>query len=245
MEGTRVLIVEDEVIVAQSIVSMVEKMGFESIGTAMRATKALEMARLHKPDIALLDIKLKGEETGIWLAERLKSELNIPFIYLTSHGDKRTVEEATSTTPYGYVLKPVDETSLFVTIKTAMSRFEAEQIEHSEQPKMMEPEVVKESIFVKDEYQYVKISLSDITYIKSDGNYIEIHDGQKRVLKETLKNILSKLDDSRFIQVHRSYVINIEKIDKIGSAMVFLGGVEIPLSKNKKDDLLKLFNTLH
>lgn len=89
MDSIKVLVVEDELVIARSIVSMIEKMGYECVGTAIRATKALEIALEKKPDIALLDINLKGEETGIWLAHELKKKLNIPYVFLTSLGDKK------------------------------------------------------------------------------------------------------------------------------------------------------------
>lgn len=247
MEKVKVLVVEDEVVIAHSIISMIEKMGFECVGTAIRAKKGLEIAKEKKPDIALLDINLKGEENGIWLAQELKKSLDIPFIYLTSFGDQKTIEEAATTIPYGYILKPVEQQNIFAAITTALAKFKSEKEtgSGSDTAPIEEPEAVKNTIFVKDEYQYVKISLSEINYIKSDGNYIEIYGDKKIVLKESLKNILAKLDASRFLQVHRSYVINIEKIDKIGGALVYINGAEIPLIKDKKDQLLNLFNTLH
>ncbi len=255
MEKVKVLVVEDEVIIAHAIISMIEKMGYECVGPAIRATKALELAKAKKPDIALLDINLKGEETGIWLAEQLKKELDIPYIFLTSLGDNKTIEEATSTMPYGYLLKPVEQQNIFAAIETALIRFSNEKkvredfeesslnIESSLNPK--NALIIKEVLFIKDEYQYVKIIISEVDFIKSDGNYIEINSsGKKKVFKEKLKNIESKLIGNTFFQVHRSYIVNVLKIDNISSSFVKINDVEIPIVKQKKDLLLELLNTL-
>lgn len=252
MEKVRVLVVEDEVIIAQSIISMIEKMGYECVGTAIRATKGLELAKTLKPDIALLDINLKGEETGIWLAGELKRELNIPYVFLTSLGDKRTIEEATSTMPYGYLLKPVAQQSVYAAIETALARFSQENKtpaqkeatlsvsksfdeKEEEKPSLL----IKDALFIKDEYQYVKIILSEIDYIKSDGNYIEIHSqGKKKVLKETLKNMETKLPADIFFQTHRSYLVNVEKIERIGGNSIKVNNEELPIVKERRDALL-------
>ncbi|MGW8123545.1 LytR/AlgR family response regulator transcription factor [Roseivirga echinicomitans] len=253
MEKVRVLVVEDEVIIAQSIISMIEKMGYECVGTAIRATKGLELAKALKPDIALLDINLKGKETGIWLASELKRELNIPYVFLTSLGDKKTIEEATATMPYGYVLKPVAQQAVYAAIETALARFSQEnrtparreatlavnntlgEKEEVEKPSLL----IKDALFIKDEYQYVKIILSEIDYIKSDGNYIEIHSqGKKKVLKETLKNMEAKLPTDIFFQIHRSYLVNVEKIESIGGNSIKVNNEELPIVKERRDALL-------
>lgn len=256
MEKVKVLVVEDEVVIAHSIISMIEKMGFECVGTAIRATKGLEIAKEKKPDIALLDINLKGEETGIWLAKEIKKILDIPFIFLTSFGDKKTIEEAASTIPYGYILKPVEQQNIFAAITTALAKFSSEQKikddsgtseedSKEEEQNRNDAMIIKDALFIKDEYQYVKINLEEIDFIKSDGNYVELHgDGRKKVIKETLKKIEAKLTENIFFQVHRSYVVNIRKIESIGGAHIIVNGSEIPIVKQRKDALLSLLNTL-
>ncbi len=243
MEKVKILVVEDEVITAHAIISMIEKMGYECVGTAIRAKKGLDLARALKPDLALLDITLKGEETGIWLAGELKKELNIPYIFLTSFGDKKTIEEATATMPYGYLLKPLEAQNLYAAIETALARFSHENATKPIPNGNQENRAlaIKDALFIKDEYQYVKIVLSDIDYIKSDGNYVEIFSREaKRVLKETLKNMEAKLPQGDFFQAHRSYLINVNKIESITGNSVKVGGTELPIVKHKRDELLNL-----
>jgi DNA-binding LytR/AlgR family response regulator len=157
--------------------------------------------------------------------------------------------------PYGYLLKPVQQQNVFAAIETALVRFSSEgknkknndkaslEVENSKEAK--DSLIIKDVLFIKDEYQYIKILLSEIDFIKSDGNYIAIYSsGKKRVLKETLKNIESKLINNMFFQVHRSFIVNVLKIDSIRSTKLVVGEHEIPIVKSKKDSLLELLNTL-
>lgn len=254
MEKVKILVVEDEVIVAQSIISMIEKMGYECIGTATRATEGLAIAIDKKPDIALLDINLKGEESGIWLAENINEKLQIPYIFLTSFGDKKTIDEAKSTMPYGYLLKPVEAQNIYAAIEMALARFSLESnsskhkgiasniSEINEENGLIKvPLLIKDALFIKDEYQYVKITLSDIEYIKSDGNYVEIYiNGKKKVLKNTLKHMESRLPADNFFQVHRSYIVNVQKIQSISGTSIKVNNTDVPIVKERKDMLLRL-----
>lgn len=259
MEKVKVFIVEDEVIIAESIVRMVEKVGYTCVGRAIRAKKALDKMLELKPDIALLDINLKGEESGIWLAGELQKSLGIPFIYMTSFGDKKTIEEAASTTPYGYLLKPVEQQNVHAAIETALARYAHEQQEDSTEiakqtndgsesetvAEDKQPLLIKDALFIKDEYQYLKVNIKDIDFIKADGNYIELHsNGRKKVFRETLKNIEAKLPPQEFFQIHRSYLVNVGKITSIGSTIIRVQDEEIPISRQRKETLLEILNTV-
>ncbi|MEQ9232274.1 MAG: response regulator, partial [Cyclobacteriaceae bacterium] len=100
----KIMIVEDEMITAESILDMLEDYGYEVTGIHIRAEAALQAIEKEKPDLALLDIHLKGEKTGIWLAEQIRSSHKIPYVFLTSYADKATIEQATETHPFGYLL---------------------------------------------------------------------------------------------------------------------------------------------
>lgn len=258
MEKVKVLVVEDEAIIADALIAMISKMGYECIGSAFVAEKALEMVTERKPDVILLDIRLKGEKTGIWLAQQIKKELDIPYIFMTSFSDKKTVEQAASTIPYGYLVKPVKYENVFAAIATALIRFSYEKKERSSptqsedvtsSAKILSEETsairIKDVLFVKDEYQYVKVTLADIDFIKSDGNYVEIHCGSnKKVIKETLKNFESRLDSADFFQVHRSYIVNLKKIERIGGNYLIVNHTEVPVTKEKRDELFIMLNAL-
>lgn len=241
MSPLRITIVEDEMITAESIKDMLEDLGYEVTGIYIRATKALEAIKKDKPDFALLDINLKGEETGIWLAEQLRKEHNIPYVFLTSYGDKATIEKATQTNPYAYLLKPIEKQHLFASIEVAIKKFgELNSIEDAVE---FEGSILKDSLFIKDEYLYVKVDFKDIHFVKANGNYLEIHtNNKKHLIKGTLSSFISSLPENTFFQTHRSYFLNIEKIDALGGNYVKVGNNEVPLTSQSKEELMSHLN---
>ena len=109
----------------------------------------------------------------------------------------------------------------------------------------LEKRILNDVLFVKNGQHFVRIRISEIDFVKSRGNNVEIHCGnEERVVKETLKKIQSRLDASLFFRVHRSYIVNMQKIERIGSNMLQVGEAEIPIIKQNKEHLLRLLNAL-
>lgn len=104
---TRILIVEDEFIIAKSISMILSKLGYNVIGIEAEALSAIEKVKNAAPDIILMDISLAGDMDGIEAAQYIKFHYNIPVIYLTAHVDKELTDRVKITEPYGYVLKPI------------------------------------------------------------------------------------------------------------------------------------------
>lgn len=122
----RILIVEDEGLVAEEIAMRVQRVGHEIAGVVDNAAAAFESARRSRPDMALVDINLKGALSGIEIAKRFRAEYDVPVIFLTAHADPGTLREATATEPFGYIVKPFEERVLAATLETALRRREAE-----------------------------------------------------------------------------------------------------------------------
>ncbi|MEO0982121.1 MAG: response regulator transcription factor [Pseudomonadota bacterium] len=118
----RILIVEDEVIVARDLETSLTEMGHSVVGMAMDAAEALSIAEEEKPDLALVDIRIKGDRDGITLAAYLKEDLPIRIVFLTSHADPETVERASTVKPSGYLLKPYTDESLFACLTVVLSQ---------------------------------------------------------------------------------------------------------------------------
>ncbi|BAY25179.1 two-component hybrid sensor and regulator [Calothrix sp. NIES-2100] len=123
----QVLIVEDEFILAINLQESLESLGYTVVDIADSATAAIDKANQLRPNLILMDIRLQGEMDGIQAAEQIWNSLQIPIIYVTGHSDKSTVERATLTSPFGYILKPIREQELYVAIQTALNRYEREQ----------------------------------------------------------------------------------------------------------------------
>jgi len=127
MAKERVLIVEDEKIIALDLQRRLERFGYTICETCSEGVDAIEKAKLHKPDIILMDIMLNGPMDGIEAAKIIKQELRIPVVFLTAYVDDRTLERAKTAEPYGYILKPFKERGLYTAIDIALYKFNSEQ----------------------------------------------------------------------------------------------------------------------
>src|SRR5262245_45300216 len=123
-----ILIVEDEAGVAADLASKIERAGYRVLGTAPRGEAAIELARIEAPDLVLMDIRLAGHLDGVETADRLRTFLNIPIVYLTAHSDAETLKRAKQTEPFGYILKPFEERDLTTQIEIALYRHQAEML---------------------------------------------------------------------------------------------------------------------
>lgn len=118
----RILIVEDEALVARELKSRLIQMGWEVAGIAY-GEEAIELARETRPDLMLTDIHLKGGIDGIEVAAKICEEMDIPVVFLTAYSDAETVARAKAVTPFGYIIKPVENRELQITIDIALYKF--------------------------------------------------------------------------------------------------------------------------
>lgn len=126
MAKARVMIVEDDRIVAEDIKISLEESGYDVVSIESFGTDAVAEAQHSNPDLVLMDIVLKGEMDGIEAADKIGSQYKIPVIYLTSHADERTLQRAKETAPFGYLIKPFGNRELDTTIEMALYRHKME-----------------------------------------------------------------------------------------------------------------------
>ena len=122
MANERILVVEDERIVARDIEKRLKKLGYVVPITVASGEEAIQKVIEIRPDLVLMDIQLKGELDGIEAAEQIRADFDIPVIYLTAYADEATLQRAKATEPFGYILKPFDEKDLQVAIEVALRR---------------------------------------------------------------------------------------------------------------------------
>ncbi len=122
MPSKKIMVVEDEMLVSESIQLSLHKLGYDVAGHASTGEQAVELARRANPDLVLMDINLPGNLEGIEAAREIRGELSIPVVYLTGYSDPATVQRAQISAPYGYIVKPFTERELEVTISIALYR---------------------------------------------------------------------------------------------------------------------------
>jgi len=126
MKGKKILIVEDELLIARHIEQMVKNLGYQALGVVESGEQALEATRDLSPDLVLMDIRLKGELDGVEAATRIWKYYSIPIVYLTAYADEDTLIKATSAEPFGYLIKPFEEKELLVAIELAFYKHQVE-----------------------------------------------------------------------------------------------------------------------
>ena len=132
----RILIIEDEALIAREIKHRLINMGWIVVGTAF-GEEAIELALETSPDLLLSDIHLRRGLSGIDLARRIQDEIDVPVVFLTAYSDEDTVARAKEVTPYGYIIKPVDNRDLQITIEMALYKFRVER-ELKEQQQLLQ-----------------------------------------------------------------------------------------------------------
>ena len=126
MNEPRILIVEDERIVATDLSKRLKAMGYEPVGRAASGEQAIALAGELKPDLVLMDIRLEGEMDGIAAAQEIRQRFHIPAVFLSAHSDETTLKRAKLAEPFGYLIKPFEDRELRATIEMARYKHGAE-----------------------------------------------------------------------------------------------------------------------
>jgi len=243
MNKIKILIVEDELIIAEDLKDILEGLGYEVCGIAISAREALIFLEEKAPDLAILDIQIKGGRDGIALAEEINEQFHIPFIMLTSHADSKTLARVKAVHPYGYLVKPFQEKEIHATIEIALANFSKENDKSAKKVDINEF-VLNDSLFIRTNGMLVKLKLSEITYFEADANYTNVYTQNKKfVIRAILKELEQKLDERFFVRIHKSYMINLSAIEAVESHAVHISGKEIPISRNQYSWLINKVNT--
>jgi DNA-binding LytR/AlgR family response regulator len=224
-----------------------EKSGYEVCDVADNSIEALEIFQAQMPDITLMDINIRGKEDGVYTALKIQEIRQTPIIFLTALSDKPTVDRAKEANPSAYIIKPFNERELNVAIELALhnfSRVNTEPVVPEAEQEFPESThyVLKERIFVKINSRFEKILLNDILWIEADGNYSNIVTAdQKYVLVSNLSSLHEKMAHPLFLRVHRSFIVNLQRIDSFEENRLFIRDKEIPISKSNRAEFIRRF----
>jgi len=240
MMAKKVIVVEDEPLIADDLAQTLENLGYEVIKVLDNADDCVATLRKNKADIALLDINIKGAIDGIMLADIIKKEFGIPFIFITSYTDDDTLNKVKKLGPSGFIVKPFEDSEIRGTIEIALYNT---NVENKTVPKAKE--LKEDNLFVKANGKLVKLSQHDIQWAEAYDNYCYVNLAEKRfLLPSTLKSIESRLDPNLFVRVHRSYLVNLQHITVIGESYLEIGEKRLPVSKRHKSDLINRISLL-
>ncbi len=249
MHKIKILIVEDELIIAEDIRMQLIKLGYSVTGMATSYNEAVDSIMQDLPDLVLVDIIIDGHKDGIELGNFLKTEAEIPFIYLTSHSDINTISRAKETQPDAYLLKPFKADNLFTSIEIALSNAIKENKSVDSLKKVNEAEnqefILKDCVFIKKDNVFMKIKISDIMYIKAEGNYLDLFSasGKKYFIRSSMHYFSNFLTNEYFFRTHNSYIVNLNYLDEFSTTYLKIKNKEIPLSKSRKEQFFSKMKT--
>lgn len=241
----RLLVVEDDMIIGAKIVLLLTSLGYEVTGVVARGEEALQHAEANRPDIVLLDVQLRGATDGIETAQALHELGAIPVIFVTANTDEATFNRAKATHPYAFIGKPINNLDLQRAIELTLSLLpERTQPPTADVSTSLEqneaPYVLNDRIFVRHKDRMVRIALADILYLEADRNYCHLFTaGQQYTLTTPLKILVETLPTQQFLRIHRSYMVNLLRVDEVAENRLTVGGKTVPLGHIFRDELLR------
>lgn len=208
----KILIIEDQVLIANHIRDILIENNYLDTDLAYKLPQASLKLVGFNPNLILLDINVEGKDSGIiWAQENLHNQ---KVIFITGQTEIETLKKALTIKPIAYLTKPIKPLDLVAAIELAI-----------EQNK-------PNSIKIKDGYKEIMLLFEDILFIKSDKNYIDIQTNSKIItLRQSLDNFHHELDPNQFVKVHRSYIVNKNKIISKSAAFLKINQFEIPISR--------------
>ncbi|MCS6795028.1 MAG: LytTR family transcriptional regulator DNA-binding domain-containing protein [Raineya sp.] len=246
----KVLIVEDEFSIALDLETYLLQWQYDVVGIANDYEEAVHILETHKPHLALVDITLKGNKTGIDFAHYAYKFAKIPVIFLSALTDEKTLDEAMQARPFAYLTKPFKEADLRNTLKIASQQYDIIKLIFQEQRYILENLDVQklaweDSFFVKDKGKLYSVKVKEILWAEALENYtVIVLPDKKLIANMLLKDFEAKLPKEHFLRVHRSYLVSIDKIKRMEEGYLFITDVPIHVSKNHKDELLAKIKVL-
>lgn len=242
MSKIRILAIEDDTLHEEMLRITIEQSGYELIDVIYKPSSLFLKIDATKPDILLMDIDLGDDVSGIDLVKEVNERYDIPVIYVTSFADSDTFQKAKKTYPSAYIVKPYKQSELQRAIELAINNQQEKTNAADDLKKNL---IFNNNLFVKEGKAFVKIEINSIKLIEAYDKYCFIYTSEKKsIIRSKLKDIYAQLPSSQFCQVHRSYIININAIDKIvpNSHKIISAGKEIPVSKLYRQNLFSRLN---
>lgn len=237
------LIVDDEALARKLLSDYVAKLpDLELVASCSNAIEARSELNKQKIDILFLDIQM-SDLTGIEFLRMLKVK---PATILTTAYSEYAVE-GYELDIVDYLLKPIVFERFFMAVNKAVER-----LRKDEQPIPQEIQAMEQSnrevenrdyFFVKADSKIIRVAYTDVLYIESLREYVRIHTHTEKIITlQSLSKLMEVLPSSRFVRIHRSHIINLEKIEQVNGNLVRLGGEDLQISKGQKEHFLSMIN---
>ncbi|MDN3491544.1 LytR/AlgR family response regulator transcription factor [Winogradskyella bathintestinalis] len=222
-----ILIVEDELLIANLIKGYIEAYNYRCVGIAVDYKQAIELLNTKRIDLVLLDVTISSSKNGIDIANYINNTSQIPFIYLTSHSDQATLKQLEATEPNAYLSKPFKQIDIVTALNLVTKKIKNNS-----------------SIFeLKIGKSIYSIDVDDLMYIKSDHVYLQLYFAttDNLLVRASIDHILTLFPKDSLVKVNRSTVVNLNYIKAVHGNIVELDTIEFKLSKIYKQQLERSF----
>lgn len=235
----KILIVEDDIFTCENVRETFTAEGYE-VEMAHSPEEAIFQVKSFTPDLILMDIDLKSDMDGIELASKINQRSSIPIMYLTDKRDERIIEKVRNVHHAHYMTKPFDYPILLSDVALILKQ----TLSAKHLP------VIK-WLFVKDkanENTKRKVEFDQICYLQAARSYCELYiqnekgELEKLEPSKSMKEVLNKLPEDQFVQVHRSYVVNVNRIDSFSANELVVSRRSVPIGESYKANVLELLN---
>lgn len=256
-EKINILIVEDESIVALDLANGLEQDGYRIAGIADNADEARQLFNEQEIDIVLMDVHIIGARDGIDTAMELLKQKPVPIIYLTAFTDAVTVDRIKKTHPAAFLSKPYSLTNVRIAIELAINNFAVNRQQETGKIIPLDKNAARttssperemilrmnDHVFIKHNYSFVKIKLSDLLYVEAENNYVSLVTSDKKFLiRLSLGQLLEKINFQALVRIHRSYAVNINAISSFNEQEVEINQQQLPIGRNYKEEFLRHFD---
>lgn len=232
MNSKRILIIEDDEEIGNYLKFLLNKLDYLTLGIVKNYYDAIDKINSSQPDLILLDIRLKGEKTGIDVARYVSGTLGTPIIFITSVSISEVLADIKLPNVKGFLSKPFKEDDLYAAIELATAGVEEEQSSMAS----------AQSVYIRQHSGFVRLEKREIRYLEADGSYTNIHADKKYVIRKNLKESEELVNSSTFIRIHRSYIVNESYVLNIKPNEVDVDGITLPLSRSGHEMIRIRFN---
>ena len=244
MSKFKILIVEDELLVATDIEESLVSMGYEVLNAVATGKSALREVEKNLPDVILMDIMLKGDLTGIETANLIRQKHNVPIIYLTANADISTINKAKISLPYGYIIKPFTDKDLQTNIEIARFKFENDIKLKMESDQFNQifglGNDKKDHIIIEGKNGLERIRPDDIYFIEGVENGSILHLLDEEISSEKQLDEIGKLFPlNSYLKVSKLFIVNVNKIFLVKFPEIIVADKMsvISVDENKKEQL--------
>lgn len=240
----KILIVEDEELYRLELEAFVLELGYELVGSTDNSEEATQLIINEQPDVVIMDININGKLSGIEVAEKLQ-DVKTSFLFITSLKEKELYPKIKQASYIDYLIKPFDEITLQRAIEIVLNKQINNRILQSELQEWVSDFISEDHVLIKHNSQLFRFSLSDIVYIEAKGKLSIFHTKERSLISNSpFSKLTSALPSKQFIRIHKSFIINIEHINKIilTANEIYLAEQILPIGRVYKESILKQFS---